>query len=92
LSIAYGWLSRNAVPLWNQNVPVVAAVYQNGGLLWPAVREVLESGSTLPNVTPPPSPGIKKRSISSESLSAVEMNVVEVQQRAVLKDIDFWMF
>jgi len=89
LSIAYGWLSQNAVPLWNQNVPVIAAVYENGGLLWPALREVLGSDSALP-IPEPPVP--KKRSVSVVSLSVTDMNVTEVQQRAVLKDTDFWMF
>jgi len=89
LSIAYGWLSQNVVSLWNQNAPIITAVYENGGLLWSAIREILESDSTLP-IPQPPDP--KRRSIPATSLSPAEINVTEVQQRAVLKDTDFWMF
>ncbi len=88
LSIAYGWLSRSTVPLWDQNVPVIAAVNQNGGLLWPAMRELLE---TLPGMLPPANPK-GPRSISAQGLPPADMNVMDVLKRAVLKDIDFWMF
>jgi radical SAM protein with 4Fe4S-binding SPASM domain len=83
LSMAYGWLSRNTVPLWNQDVPVVAAVWQNGALLWPALREILESVPPTPPIVRP------ERALS---ISAVDTITPDVQQRAVLKDIDFWMF
>jgi radical SAM protein with 4Fe4S-binding SPASM domain len=88
LSIAYGWLSRSTVPLWDQNVPVIVAVNQNGGLLWPAMRELLE---TLPGMLPPASP-MPKRSVSAQGLSAADMNVMDVLKRTVVKDMDFWMF
>ncbi|MBN1508830.1 MAG: radical SAM protein [Sedimentisphaerales bacterium] len=83
LSMAYGWLSRTTIPLWNQDVPVVAAVYQNGTLLWPALREILES---IPPTVPP------TRSDRALLTSAGDTITPDVQQRAVLKDIDFWMF
>ena len=59
------------------------------GMNWSAIREILESDSTLP-IPQPPDP--KRRSIPATSLSPAEINVTEVQQRAVLKDTDFWMF
>ncbi len=88
LSITYGWLSPEAVSLWNEDLPLVAAVYQNGVLLWPAIREILESDSTLPTGQ---RSTVLTRDVSAAALIS-DMDVTEVQRRAVLKDIDFWMF
>ena len=83
LPMAYGWLSRSAIPIWNRDVPVIAAVNQNGALLWPAFREILDSI--------PPAPPIA-RPDRTLSLSAADPITPDVQQRAVYKDTDFWMF
>jgi len=82
VSIAYDWLSSKPVPLWNQNVAVVAAVYENGALLWPALWEIIESDSIIPTG--------RMGDASRLALSAAE--IAEIHRRAVLKDIDFWMF
>jgi len=88
LSMTYDWLSPNAVSLWNWDLSLVVAVHQNGVLLWPAIREILESDSTLPT-------GLRSIVLTHDVSAAAlmsDMNVAEVQRRAVLKDIDFWMF
>jgi hypothetical protein len=82
LSIAYDWLSANQVSLWSRNVPVVAAVHENGALLWPAFREIFQTDYIIPTGRPVEDP-------REASLLA---DLVEIHRRAVLKDIDFWMF
>jgi radical SAM protein with 4Fe4S-binding SPASM domain len=89
LLATYEWLSPKTVSLWDRDRSIVAAVYQNGALLWPAIREILESDATLP----PRGRSIgDTRDISATPFLMSDMNVTEVQRRAVLKDIDFWMF
>ncbi len=82
VSIAYDWLSASHVSLWNQDVGVVAAVHENGALLWPALREIIQSDSVIPTG--------RTSDASRLTLSAAE--IAEIHRRAVLKDIDFWMF
>ncbi|MEN6334855.1 MAG: radical SAM protein [Phycisphaerales bacterium] len=82
LAIAYDWLSANDVGLWDQNVPLVTAVHQNGALLWPAIREIVESDSIIPTE------GLSGN--ATRQFTPVE--VAGIHRRAVLKDIDFWMF
>lgn len=82
LAIAYDWLSANMIGQWDQNVPVVTAVYENGALLWPAIREIIESDSILPT-------GGTSENATKEFTPA---EIAEIHRRAVLKDIDFWMF
>ncbi|MEN6578957.1 MAG: radical SAM protein [Phycisphaerales bacterium] len=82
LAIAYDWLSANTVGMWDQNVPVVTAVYENGALLWPAIREIIESGAIIPTGG---QSGNATREFTTEEIA-------EIHHRAVLKDIDFWMF
>lgn len=89
LLATYEWLSPKTVSLWNHDRPIVAAVYCNGALLWPAVREILESEATLPPITR--SIGLTS-DISATPFLMSDMNVEEVYRQAVLKDIDFWMF
>jgi radical SAM protein with 4Fe4S-binding SPASM domain len=82
LAIAYDWLSANMIGMWDQNVRVVTAVHENGALLWPAIREIIESNSLIP--VPGKSGNAMKQFSPSET--------AEIHRRAVLKDIDFWMF
>jgi hypothetical protein len=88
LSVTYSWLSPQSVSLWNQGLSLVAAVHQNGALLWPAIREILGSDTTLPTGL---RSAVLTRGISAAS-SPGDMNITEVQRQAVLKDTDFWMF
>jgi len=81
LAIAYDWLSANTIGMWDQNVPVVTAVYENGALLWPAIREIIESDSVLPT------DGTSEN--ATKAFTPAE--IAEIHRRAVLKDIDFWM-
>jgi len=78
-SIAEGWLVSNSISVWDEDVHVVAAVHQNGALLWPAFREFIETGLIV-------TPG-GRRSFSIETPLSDD-----AIRRAVLKDIDFWMF
>ena len=81
LTIAYDWLSANTLGLWDQEVPVVAAVYENGSLLWPAIREIIESDSI-------------HRSGGQVNIAPKEFTpaeTAEIHRRALLKDTDFWM-
>ncbi|MEN6425750.1 MAG: radical SAM protein [Phycisphaerales bacterium] len=82
LAIAYDWLSANTVGMWDQNVPVVTAVYENGALLWPAIREIIESDTIIPTGG---QSGNATREFTAEEIA-------EIHRRGVLKDIDFWMF
>ena len=82
MSIAYDWLFEKTFSVWTQNVLLVAAVYENGALLWPALREIIESDSIIPTGGP--------ADASRLTLSAAQ--IAEIHRRAVLKDIDFWMF
>lgn len=82
LEIAYDWLSANTIATWDQNVPVVTAVHENGALLWPAIWEIIESDSILPTI------GLSGN--ATKTFSPAE--ITEIHRRAVLKDIDFWMF
>jgi hypothetical protein len=58
------------------------AVYENEPLLWPAFREIIESDPLNP-------PLALKREVREAVLSA---DPNEVHRKAMLKDIDFWMF
>ncbi len=82
LAIAYDWLSANAVGMWDQNVPVITAVYENGALLWPAIREIIASDTIIPTE------GLS----GNATREFTEAQITEIHRRAVLKDIDFWMF
>jgi len=79
LSIAYDRLVGSGTTLWGQNATVLVAVYQNGPLLWPAVRAIIEDPSVIAFASGPPT-----RSIT--------LNLTALQRGAVLKDVDYWMF
>ncbi len=82
LCIAYDWLSPSLVSLWDRGVSVMVTVHENGAVLWPAVREIIESDTIIPTQTP-----------WNGSLRAPSPNEIsQIHRRAVLKDIDFWMF
>lgn len=76
LSMRYDWLSPKAVFLWNRDLSFVAAIHQNGALLWSAIREIFESDSTLPSTI---RLIILTSSVSATS-SPVDMDLMEVQQ------------
>ncbi len=78
LSMAYDWIPRDDSSVWNQSAKVIVAVNQNGALLWPAFREMIEAGAVF-------LPGERRSSIEIQ-LSDEDLG------RAVLKEIDFWMF
>ena len=61
---------------------MITAVYENGALLWPAIREIIASDSILPTGG---SSGNATKTFSPAEIS-------EIHRRAVLRDIDFWMF
>jgi len=76
-SKACDWLLGRSYPMWNRDVTVIAAVYHNAALLWPAFREMIDTGLTL---------RLENHSFVETPLSEEDLG------RAVLKDIDFWMF
>ena len=82
LAMAYDWILPDSVEAWNQELSVVVAVYENEPLLWPALREIVESDP----LDPPPALRCEVR----EAVLSADPN--EVYRKAVLKDIDFWMF
>jgi hypothetical protein len=82
LAIAHDWLSANTIGMWDQHVPVITAVYENGALLWPAIREILESNTVIPT----------GGTSGNATRVFTPAEVAEIHRRAVLKDIDFWMF
>jgi hypothetical protein len=82
LAMAYDWIVPNLVPVWNREVSVVVAVHENEPLLWPAFREIIASDTVIP---PPWSGGDGRE-------PALPADPNEVRRKAVLKDIDFWMF
>ena len=63
--------------MWNRDVSVIAAVHSNSALLWPAFREMIDTGLVL---------RLENRGATETELSEEDM------RRAVLKEIDFWMF
>lgn len=82
LAIAYDWLYANDVGLWDRKVPLITAVHRNGALLWPAIREIIESNGVIPT-----------GGVSENATRAfTPAQIAEIHRRAVLKDIDFWMF
>ena len=82
LAIAYDWLAANTIGMWDQNVPIITAVYENGALLWPGIREIIESETIIPT-----------GGLSGNATKEFTMEeITEIHRRAVLKDIDFWMF
>jgi hypothetical protein len=87
--MAVNWLSGQPVRLWDRNYSVITAVNQNQGLLWPLFREIIGHDPDTP-------PSLGRRGLSdiidlSELISALE-NDDAIRKRALLKDIDFWMF
>ena len=82
LEMAYDWILPESVEAWNQELSVVVAVYENEPLLWPALREIIESD--------PLEPPLVLRGEVREGIWSADPN--EVHRKAVLKDIDFWMF
>ncbi len=77
-STASDWLPGNSFRVWNQTVTVATAVHQNGVLLWPAFIEMIETGHAFE--------ADKDGYLTGSLLSNEDMC------RAVLKEIDFWMF
>jgi len=77
--MARDWLMGEIVPLWHRpNTNVVAGVHENGTLLWPAFREMIETGLILTR---------------DEDGHVTEAPLYwRHLQRATLKDTDFWMF
>lgn len=85
IAIAYDWLSANKLSLWrNPDSGVVVTVYANGSLLWPAFREILESDTVIAT-------SISRGDIDPRETS-LTADIEQIHRRAVLKDIDFWMF
>jgi hypothetical protein len=82
LAIAYDWLYANDVGLWDRKVPLITAVHQNGALLWPAIREIIESNGVIPT----------GGASENAARAFTPAQIAEIHRRAVLKDIDFWMF
>ncbi len=81
LSMAYDWIEGTFVPLWeDERVYVIAAVQQNGALLWPAIRDILG------NYCPAGAGGENPEGETELPLSDVGY------RRAMFKDADFWMF
>ncbi len=81
LSMTYDWIEGQYVPLWkDEGVYVVAAVQQNGALLWPAIRDILR------NYCPAGAGGENPEGGTKLPLSDVGY------RRAMFKDADFWMF
>ena len=76
--MALDWLPRDASLVWNEDARVVVAVHQNGTLLWPAFRKMVETGGRFSLWT--------NRGASTEVL----LTQGELD-RAALKTIDFWM-
>jgi radical SAM protein with 4Fe4S-binding SPASM domain len=76
LAMADGWLAGVSLSLWNQSQSIVIAVRDNGPLLWPALKEIIAIDCAF-----------KPYPIKGEIYPCTE-----VHRRAVLKDIDFWMF
>ncbi len=81
LSMAYDWLWPSPVDVWGGAVPVVSVLDENGALLWPAFRDIMESDSVPPDIVPIGDPG-----------RAAPVTLDEIHSRAALKDADFWMF
>jgi radical SAM protein with 4Fe4S-binding SPASM domain len=74
---AKDWLMGSVAHLWGR-VNVVAAVHENGALLWPAFREMIETGLVPAH---------------DEDGHPVEAPLYPSElRRALLKDTDFWMF
>jgi len=72
VSITYDWLSRD----------VVAEVHQNAALLWPPVREIMESDSIIHTDV--------QNHYSGRVVTAAHIR--ELKKLALLRNIDFWMF
>ncbi|UCD51840.1 MAG: hypothetical protein JSW27_04235 [Phycisphaerales bacterium] len=75
--IAKNWLLGETTHLWGR-VRIVAALYGNGVLLWPAFREIAETGLV---------PAFDEDGHLTESPLSTEN-----YRRARMKEIDFWMF
>jgi radical SAM protein with 4Fe4S-binding SPASM domain len=82
LAITYDGLSENTIGMWDRNVPIITTVHQNGALLWPAIREIVASDTIIPTEG--------RSGNATKEFTAAE--IAEIHRRAVLKDIDFWMF
>lgn len=80
LSIASDQVLGNSTTLWGRDTAVSTSVYQNGPLLWPAFRALIED----PSVIAFSGPGFPGRSIW--------IDLAALQRGAILKDMDFWMF
>ena len=78
LPMAYDWLPHEQNVVWDESARTVVAVQQNGALLWPAFREIMESEGILRMGTP--------RAWTELELSEEDL------KHARLKEIDFWMF
>jgi len=77
-TVAHDWLCGTTVRMWNHDTTYLGTVHQNGALLWPAFREMIETGTTV---------------LSDESRNPIEAPLSDRDlNRAILKEIDFWMF
>ena len=77
-AVAHDWLCGTTFRIWNRDTTYIGTIHQNGAMLWPAFREMIETGVAI-------WPG-ENRNIIEVPLSDRDLN------RAVLKEIDFWMF
>lgn len=77
--MADDWLQGQIVNLWGRDqINIVTGVHQNGALLWPAFREIVETGMV---------PGHDQDGHPID-VPLSDRNL----RRALLKEIDFWMF
>ena len=71
------------VGLWDQNVAVVTAVYENGALLWPAIREIIESDIDHSD---------RRNERECDEGASRPPRSLRFTGGRCSKDIDFWMF
>jgi len=83
LELAEAWLNRWGFQVTPNSGYSIDGIFRNGPLMWPALREIVLDDSVT--YTRRFSPNNNSYTMPSDTTSMVF-------QRAVLKDIDFWMF
>jgi radical SAM protein with 4Fe4S-binding SPASM domain len=77
LMMAYDWVRGDPFTAWDELMFVSVATCKNGPVLWPAFRDIV---------------AMHCASGSSYPIEKYGYPCPELHRRAVLKDIDFWMF
>lgn len=83
MELACAWLSDHDIYIGDSSPYSVVSIHQNGALLWPAMRDIIREDTV--------SFQWQHQSVNTQETVITNQNTT-IHQRAMMKDVDFWMF